>query len=282
MSKTQQEYFWETLDRLTAVSHAQTEHFSEHKKIEGYQEYSVQENFPGKDRLWKRENLYGVLKLGYDPQKEKLFLFAHMKTSRYDTAAGRYQKEMNALGQSPVSGREGGNRAYVSSRREMAAVLIERRTNRPWTGKFIRSQRNRENMDVIRKLLPFFAREEELEGKRKLKAAKGERQKEARSLLLPLRESEERNGQELEIKQRARMQRLTELRKEDVRDLAAEQLIQTVLLTKDAEARRFLTGINYAYRYQKTEIEAYYRERRRAAGQAAERAEPGEDTSEEE
>ena len=59
----------ETYDRLRAVSHVQTEPFSGHQRIEGYQEYPAAEHFFGKDRLWKRENMFGVVQVGYDPQR---------------------------------------------------------------------------------------------------------------------------------------------------------------------------------------------------------------------
>lgn len=270
----------ETLDRLTAVSHVRTEHFSAHRKIEGYQEYSASENFFGKDRLWKRESMFGVVQMGYDPERQKLFLFAHMKTSRYDTAAGRYQKEMSVLDQKALLKRQGENRAYVSRRREMAAVLIERRKNRPWTRGFLKTYMNRRNMETAGKLFPFFSQEEEKEELERLREAARTRQENVRSLqVLPL-EAEEAPDQERE--RLVRKEQLLRLQKEEIRDLILGQLYQTVLAVKDAESRRFLTGANYAYRYQRTEIEAYYQERRRARDRALGRADAAEDAAEDE
>lgn len=270
----------ETFDRLTAVSHVQTEHFSGHRKIEGYQEYPVSEHFFGKDRLWKRESMFGVVQMGYDPEREKLFLFAHMKTSRYDTAADRYQKEMSALGQKALLKRQGENRAYVSRRREMAAVLIERKKNRPWTRGFLKAYTDRRNMEAAGKLLPFFSREEELEELERLRSAARQRQETVRNLnVLPL-EAEE--ALEREQERTVRRKQLLKLQKEGIRDLILEHLLQAVLAVKDAESKRFLTGANYAYRYQRTEIEAYYRERRKTRDHALGHTGASEDASEDE
>ena len=35
----------------------------------------------------KQDNMFGTLQLGYNPNRERVFLFANMKTSRYDTVA---------------------------------------------------------------------------------------------------------------------------------------------------------------------------------------------------
>lgn len=270
----------ETYDRLRTVSHVQTEPFSGHQRIEGYQEYPAAEHFFGKDRLWKRENMFGVVQVGYDPQREKLFLFAHIKTSRYDTAAGRCQKEMSAPGQKALLKRQGESRAYVSGRREMAAVLIERRKNRPWTGGFLKAYTERREMEAAGKLLPFFSREEEREELERLRAAARARQETVRSLQVLPPQSQETAEQEQE--RRMRREQLLRLRKEGVRDLILEHLLQAVQAVKDGESRRFLTGANYAYRYQRTEIEAYYRGRKRARDQALARADAAEDAAEDE
>lgn len=79
-----------------------------------------------------------------------------------------------------------------------------------------------------------------------------------------------------------RREQLLRLRKEGVRDLILEHLLQAVLAVKEGESRRFLTGANYAYRYQRTEIEAYYRGRKRARDQALARADAAEDAAEDE
>ena len=83
----------ETSDRLTAASHVQVEYFAKHQKIEGYYESQMPGRLFGCDRLMKQDNMFGTLQLGYNPNRERVFLFANMKTSRYDTVASRYQKE---------------------------------------------------------------------------------------------------------------------------------------------------------------------------------------------
>ena len=102
-SEKQLEHFRETFDRLTAASHVQTEYFGEHKKIEGYYQSRMQGQMLGCDRLMKQENMFGRLQLGYNPNRERVFLFANLKTSRYDTVASRYQKERKEYQQKTIS-----------------------------------------------------------------------------------------------------------------------------------------------------------------------------------
>ena len=72
----------ETSDRLTAASHVQVEYFAKHQKIEGYYESQMPGRLFGCDRLMKQDNMFGTLQLGYNPNRERVFLFANMKTSR--------------------------------------------------------------------------------------------------------------------------------------------------------------------------------------------------------
>ena len=123
----------ETSDRLTAASHVQVEYFAKHQKIEGYYESQMPGRLFGCDRLMKQDNMFGTLQLGYNPNRERVFLFANMKTSRYDTVASRYQKEMKEYQQKSLLKGDNENRAYVSRRWEMSTVLIEKRENKPWT-----------------------------------------------------------------------------------------------------------------------------------------------------
>ena len=62
----------ETMDRLTAASHVQTEYFGEHKRIEGYYENLTDGRFFNCDRLMKQENMFGSIQLGYNPNRESL------------------------------------------------------------------------------------------------------------------------------------------------------------------------------------------------------------------
>ena len=81
----------------------------------------------------KQENMFGTLQMGYNPNRERVFLFANLKTSRYDTVASRYQREMKEYQQKSLLKGNNENRAYVSKRWEMASVLIEKKENKPWT-----------------------------------------------------------------------------------------------------------------------------------------------------
>lgn len=44
-----------------------------------------------------------------------------------------------------------------------------------------------------------------------------------------------------------------------------ENLLEAILIKKDASARTFLRKMNYAYDFQKKDIESYYRERKKDA-----------------
>ena len=279
LEEKRQKHFREALDRLTAVDHTAAEHFREHAKIEGYYEHPQSEGFFGKDRLLKRENMFGVVQLGYDPDKDCLFLFAHMKTSRYDTAASRYQKEMKEQSQTALTGKPDGSRAFVSRRQEMAAVLIEKRQGKSWA-RTIQAYKNRRNMETVEKLLPFFSREEEREELARLKEERRRRQGQIRRLLVEKAEAEEEK--EAQAERRARESEAVRLRSDAVHGLISEQLLETVLAAKSAQRRRFLGQLNHAYACQKTELKEYYRERRKSGASTTERAQMADGAAEDE
>ena len=133
-------HYRETMDRLTAASHVKVEYFAEHQKIEGYYEDRMPERLFGCDRLMKQDNLFGTIQLGYNPNRERTFLFANLKTSRYDTVASRYQKEMREYRMRSLLKGDNENRAYVSRRDEMSSILIEKKERKPWS---IRSVKTR-------------------------------------------------------------------------------------------------------------------------------------------
>ncbi len=255
-SEKQLEHFRETFDRLTAASHVQTEYFGEHKKIEGYYQSQMQGKMLGCDRLMKQENMFGRLQLGYNPNRERVFLFANLKTSRYDTVASRYQKELKEYQQKTLLKGNNENRAYVSRYWEGASVLIEKRENKPWTRRSVASYLGRENMESLQKTLPFFVKEEEKKALEKRKSRKKELEKQIRQLRL------EAGRQEAE-----RETELKELRREDTRGMYEENLLEAILIKKDASARTFLRKMNYAYDFQKKDIESYYRERKKTLGE---------------
>ena len=65
----------------------------------------------------------------------------------------------------------------------------------------------------------------------------------------------EKTEQEEEIRQ---------LRMKAVKNLTKENLLEAILIRKSAIGKNFLRRLNYAYDYQKRDIEAYYREKRKA------------------
>ena len=182
----------ETSDRLTAASHVQVEYFAKHQKIEGYYESQMPGRLFGCDRLMKQDNMFGTLQLGYNPNRERVFLFANMKTSRYDTVASRYQKEMKEYQQKSLLKGDNENRAYVSRRWEMSTVLIEKRENKPWTKRSIASYLGRVNLEAVRKNLPFFIKDEE----QKELDEKRQRQKQIQKEVWELRKTQAMEAQE--------------------------------------------------------------------------------------
>ena len=96
--------YQEELDKVTAARHIRTEHFSSHVKLEGYYESPNPSYMFQCDRLMKAESMFGRLQLGYHPARRRSFLFVHLKSSRYDTAA---QPEPGLCGEEP--GRVGGS-----------------------------------------------------------------------------------------------------------------------------------------------------------------------------
>ena len=241
-SEKQLEHFRETFDRLTAASHVQTEYFGEHKKIEGYYQSQMQGQMLGCDRLMKQENMFGRLQLGYNPNRERVFLFANLKTSRYDTVASRYQKELKEYQQKTLLKGNNENRAYVSRYWEGASVLIEKRENKPWTRRSIASYLGRENMEAVQKTLPFFRREEETGELKELRARKKQIEEELRGL-----QQEERLPREEQTERAQRSQQAGELRQEAVAGSSKEELLEALLIRKDAASRQFLRRMNYAY-----------------------------------
>ena len=241
LQQKKKEHFREVSDRLTAASHVQIEYFAKHTKIEGYYESQMAGHLFGCDRLLKQENMFGTLQMGYNPNRERVFLFANLKTSRYDTVASRYQREMKEYQQKSLLKGNNENRAYVSKRWEMASVLIEKKENKPWTRYSIQTYLGRNNMEAIQKTMPFFMKSEETEE-------------------LTQEKSEEVRG----------------LRREAVENLTMENLTESILTRKETAQKHFLRRLNYAYDFQKQDIEAYYREKKKTLQETAEREVPEE------
>ncbi len=257
LQKKKKEHFRETADRLTAAAHIQTEYFAKHTKIEGYYESRIPGRFFGCDRLMKQDSMFGTIQLGYNPNRERVFLFANMKTSRYDTVASRYQKELKEYQQKALLKGNNENRAYISKGFEMASVLIEKRENKPWTRYSIQTYLGRNNMEAIQKTMPFFMRSEETEELTRIRKRRKEIQEAIRE-------------------QREQQEEVRELRKEAVEDLTMENLTEAILIRKETAQKHFLRRLNYAYDFQKQDIEAYYREKRKILQETEEREVPEE------
>lgn len=272
------EHFRETMDRLTAASHVQTEYFGDHKKIEGYYESVEEGKFFNCDRLLKQENMFGNIQLGYNPNRKRVFLFARLKTSRYDTIASRYQKEMEEYQRRSLLKGDNENRAYVSKRWEMATVLIEKKENKPWTRRSVKTYLNRANMEAVRKTLPFFSQEEEKQELQELKTERQAIQENIRDLRQELSVEEEIEDRERAAKER----QIQSLRKIAVENLSKENLLDAILIRKNAAEKGFLRKINYAYDFQKKDIESYYREKRKVMENAAENTGADEERPEDE
>ena len=204
--------------------------------------------------------MFGKIQLGYNPNRKRVFIFANLKTSRYDTIASRYQKEMKDYQRKSLLKGDNENRAYVSKRRENATVLIEKKENKPWTQRSIRSYLGRANMEAVQKTMPFFSREEELKELKELRAEQKEIQESIREMRAELGVKEENDERErLHSEDLIRRQR-----KLAVGNLTKENLLEVIVTRKETAEKIFLRKINYAYDFQKKDIESYYRERRRA------------------
>lgn len=254
IQEQKKEHFRETMDRVTAASHVNVEYFAEHKKIEGYYESVAEGKFFHCDRLLKHENMFGKIQLGYNPNRGRLFLYSNLKTSRYDTIASAYQKEMEEYQQKALLKGDNENRAYVSKRWENAAVLIEKKENKPWTQRSIRSYLNRANAEAVEKSMPFFTKEEEYEELSELK----KRRREISEEISAAREEIKKEEDSIEFEEEIR-----ELRKEATESMATESLLETLIYRKNAAEKTFLRKINYAFDFQKKDIESYYREKRK-------------------
>ncbi len=255
MEEKKMEHFRETMDRLTAANHVQVEYFGDHKKIEGYYESVAEGKFFNCDRLLKQENMFGKIQLGYNPNRDRVFIYSNLKTSRYDTIASKYQKEMEDYQQKALLKGDNENRAYVSKRWENAAVLIEKKENKPWTQRSVKTYLNRANAEAAKKSMPFFSKEEEQAELAKSKQRQKEISKEIRDIRRKMSTGE---GQTAEMESKVR-----ELRKEAVVGLAKESLLETLIYRKNSAEKTFLRKINYAYDFQKADIENYYREKRK-------------------
>ena len=255
MEDKKMEHFRETMDRLTAASHVQVEYFEDHKKIEGYYESVAEGKFFNCDRLLKQENMFGKIQLGYNPNRGRVFLYSNLKTSRYDTISSKYQREMEDYQQKALLKGDNENRAYVSKRWENAAVLIEKKENKPWTQRSVKTYLSRANAEAAKKSMPFFSKEEEMEELAKARQRQKEIRREIRDIRKQMSTGENKSA-DMEAK-------IRELRKEALSGLSKISLLETLVYRKNTAEKTFLRKINYAYDFQKNDIESYYREKRK-------------------
>lgn len=226
--------------RLTAPAHVTQNRFEEHAKIEGYFEDRTVPDFLGSDRLWKWDTLYGTVQMGYDPKRGQSFLFANIKTSIFDNAASREQRGMND--RQRMSQRKTGNqnRAFSARRRANSSVLLYKAENKPWTEQSIRPYLLRQNLEALRKTMPFLnAREEIFQRQKLLEQDRALSRRE--QTVLPAERAQ------------VRAQRLELSRELD--------LVGALAQRKQAGSLIFFRKINMAFDLQKQKMFSYYRGR---------------------
>ena len=243
----------ETYARLTAPVHVQQSHFSEHQRIEGYFENRDVPQFLGSDRLMKLDTLYGTIQLGYNPRRGQSFLFANIKTSIFDTAPSRHQRELKEY--QMVRGRKAAtaNTVYTARRRAGGAVLLYKAEPLPWSQKSVLPYLRRTGVEALRKTLPFLDRGEELAAREQARRSRRELQAALAGLMA---RSEYGSMAAVRARQTA---------------LSAERAATEALLyRKDAQQRLFFRRLNGLLDVQKQEMFDYYRSRRQG-GEAARR-----------
>lgn len=235
----------ETYDRLTAVAHFDVEHFSEHKKLEGYYEDRLIGHMFRCDRLMKMETMFGRLQMGYNPNRGRSFIFANLKTSRYDTVSSRYQKEMAEYQMKTLIKGQNQNRAYISKRSNMSSILLEKAEAKPWSEESVRPYYTRANSEALVKTMPFFNRTEE----------RGQLE-ETRQKQKAIRDIVAQNAREGNHSEN------TAYQQEAVRQLEKENMLEAILYRKEAGSKFFLRKINCAFDIQKHEMFEYYKHRK--------------------
>ena len=237
--------YQEDIDRVTAVGHLQVEHFSKHAKIEGYYENALGRGQFGCDRLFKLESMFGRMQLGYNAVRRRSFLFAEIKTSRYDTVSERYQRAMKEYQINSRQDAPRQTRVFAVKRRTEPVVLLENIQTKPWSERVIRSNFSRVNMDVLSKVMPFMDRE----GNRR-------RLQELRIEARRLQEEVQQNINE------GKFENNVALRQQQVRHLMEENFLGHLLRCKEASSRYVIRRMNMAFDMQKNEMFEYYKNKR--------------------
>lgn len=253
IAKLREQEYREDIDRVTAVQHVQVEHFSKHVKIEGYHEYEDAGHLFGCDRLMKLESMYGRIQLGYNPNRKRSFVFANIKTSRYDTADSRYQRELKEYQMKSLLKGENQNLAYVAKRMNGAAVLLEKADTKPWSEETVKPYYRRSNVEALQKNMPFLSRNKQRERLKELKQQQKNLQNEIQE---NINEGRFLENEALRSKQRAGLQE--------------ENLLENLLIQKATVSKYFMRKINYAFDIQKHEMLEYYKNKTEKKQQEAE------------
>ena len=132
-----------------------------------------------------------------------------------------------------------------------------KKENKPWTRYSIQTYLGRNNMEAIQKTMPFFMKSEETEELTQIRKRRKEIQE-------AIRENKEKSEE------------VRGLRREAVENLTMENLTESILTRKETAQKHFLRRLNYAYDFQKQDIEAYYREKKKTLQETAEREVPEE------
>ncbi len=151
----------ETLRKLTAPQHLTTTWFTEHRKVEGYEQDREVHDFYGCDRLWKMETAFARVQMGYDPKKGQSFLFANLKTSIFGNVASREQRKMDERQRMKTLKTGTQNLAYSARRRAGSTVLLYKMENKPWSEQSIAPYLGRVNLETLGQALPFLEHTEE-------------------------------------------------------------------------------------------------------------------------
>lgn len=241
----------EQYDRLTAPSHTKIENFMQHEKFEGYYENADAGHQFKCDRLMKYETMFGRLQMGYNPNRRKSFIFANIKTSRYDNAPGSTARTMYEYQQKSLLKGQNENRLFVGHHTGNAAVLLEKRENKPWTEYSIKPYMRGRNLEALKKVMPFLDVQEE---KQKLQKVHEEKRK--------LQDQVAENIHEGNFADNAL------IRQKQMQNLYEENSLETAVYRKEMQSKLFFRKINYAFDHQKAKMFEYYRNQRKRMEEA--------------
>lgn len=237
----------EANDRLTAPQRVRISSFRKHERVEGYHENKDAGQFVGSDRLLRLESLYGTVQLGYAPHRGQSFLFAGIKTSIYDNAAARWNRELKEYQAKHQLKGFNENTALNSRLGENSVVMVYKAENKPWSEYSLASYLGRSNMESLRKTMPFMDRSRERAGLKKAAEEKRRLEEQIRRGLLA-----------------GEWEQIASFRRQE-RELSANRDGWSALLyRKHTASHHFFRRVNLALDIQKHAMFAYYRARRKS------------------